>query len=63
DGYQKSGKKDERSDRDKFKEYLELGSIESIVELLEKEMHEASENLNFEKASELRDRIFELKEL
>ena len=63
DGYQKSGKKDERSDRDKFKEYLELDSIESIVELLEKEMHEASENLNFEKAAELRDRIFELKEL
>jgi excinuclease UvrABC nuclease subunit len=30
---------------------------------LEKEMHEASENLNFEKAAELRDRIFELKEL
>ncbi|MBT4575552.1 MAG: excinuclease ABC subunit UvrB [Candidatus Cloacimonetes bacterium] len=63
DGYQKSGKKDEKSDRDKFKEYLELDSIESIVELLEKEMHEASENLNFEKAAELRDRIFELKEL
>ncbi|MEA2095319.1 MAG: excinuclease ABC subunit UvrB [Candidatus Cloacimonadota bacterium] len=63
DGYQKSGKKDQRSDRDKFKEYLELDSIESIVELLEKEMHEASGNLNFEKAAELRDRIFELKEL
>jgi len=63
DGYQKSGKKDEKSDREKFKEYLELDSIESIVELLEKEMHEASENLNFEKAAELRDRIFELKEL
>lgn len=63
DGYQKSGKKDERSDRDKFKEYLELDSKESVLELLEKEMHEASENLNFEKAAELRDRIFELKEL
>ena len=63
DGYQTSGKKDEKSDRDKFKEYLELDSIESIVELLEKEMHEASENLNFEKAAGLRDRIFELKEL
>ncbi len=63
DGYQKSGAKEKKSDRDKFKEYLELDSMESIVELLEKEMKEASENLNFEKAAELRDRIFELKEL
>ncbi len=63
DGYQKPGKEDEKSSRDKFKEYLELDSIESILELLEREMNEASENLNFEKAAELRDRIFELKEL
>jgi excinuclease ABC subunit B len=60
DGYKKPTKK---TDKDKFKEYLELDSIESIIELLEKEMHEASENLNFEKAAQLRDRIFELKEL
>jgi len=63
DGYKKSGEKDKKSDRDKFKEYLELDSVESIVELLEKEMKEASDNLNFERAAELRDRIFELKEL
>jgi len=63
DGYKKSGEKDKKTDRDKFKEYLELDSIESVVELLEKEMKEASDNLNFERAAELRDRIFELKEL
>ena len=63
DGYKKSEQKEKRSDKDRFKEYLELDSIESIIELLEMEMHEASENLNFEKAAELRDRIFELKEL
>ncbi|MCK4312052.1 MAG: UvrB/UvrC motif-containing protein, partial [Candidatus Cloacimonetes bacterium] len=63
DGYQEPGKKEGLPDRKKFMEYLELDSKEKVVELLEKEMKEASDNLEFEKAAELRDRIFELKEL
>jgi len=62
DGYQKFGK-DSKPDKDKFKEYLELDSKEKIIELLEKEMMEASKQLKFEQAAELRDRIFELKEM
>ncbi|MCF7857968.1 MAG: excinuclease ABC subunit UvrB [Candidatus Cloacimonetes bacterium] len=61
DGYKK--KEEKKSDKDKFKEYLELDSIEDVVELLTKEMNEAAENLDFERAAELRDRIFELQDL
>jgi len=63
DGYQEPGKKEGLPDRKKFMEYLELDSREKVIELLEKEMKEASDNLEFEKAAELRDRIFELREL
>ena len=63
DGYQEPGKKEGLPDRKKFMEYLELDSREKVIELLEKEMKEASDNLEFEKAAELRDRIFELGEL
>jgi excinuclease ABC subunit B len=59
DGYKKTDKKTEK---DKFKEYLDLDSIDSVIELLKKEMKEASQNLDFEKAAEIRDRIYELKE-
>jgi excinuclease ABC subunit B len=63
DGYDKTGKKEGLPDKAKFMEYLELDSKEKVIELLEKEMMEAAGSLNFERAAELRDRIFELKEL
>ena len=46
-----------------FREYLELESKEKIVSLLRKEMSIAARDLDFEKAAELRDRIFELEEI
>jgi len=63
DGYKKVEEKDDRSDKAKFMDYLELDSKEKVLELLEKEMFEASKNLEFEKAAELRDRIFEMKDI
>ena len=63
DGYKKVEEKDSKSEKAKFMDYLELDSIEMVIALLEKEMFEASKNLEFEKAAELRDRIFELKDL
>ena len=62
DGYDKTGRKEGLPDKAKFMEYLELDSKEKVIELLEKEMMEAAGSLNFERAAELRDRIFELKE-
>jgi len=62
DGYDKTGRKEGLPDKAKFMEYLELDSREKVIELLEKEMMEAAGSLNFERAAELRDRIFELKE-
>ncbi len=63
DGYDKAGRKEGLPDKAKFMDYLELDSKEKVMELLEKEMKEAAGNLEFEKAAELRDRIFELKNL
>ncbi len=62
DGYDKTGRKEGLPDKAKFMEYLELDSKEKVIELLEKEMMEAAGSLNFERAAELRDRIFEMKE-
>jgi len=63
EGYAKSEEKKVLSDKDKFMDYLNLDSKEQIMKLLQREMKEASNNLEFEKAAEIRDRIFELKEL
>ncbi|MCF7792962.1 MAG: excinuclease ABC subunit UvrB [Candidatus Cloacimonetes bacterium] len=63
DGYKKVDEKEAKSDKDNFMDYLDLDSKEKVIQLLEKEMFEASKNLEFEKAAELRDRIFELKEI
>ena len=63
EGYAKSEDKKVLSDKDKFMDYLNLDSKEQIMKLLQREMKEASNNLEFEKAAEIRDRIFELKEL
>ena len=63
EGYAKPEEKKVLSDKDKFMDYLNLDSKEQIMKLLQREMKEASNNLEFEKAAEIRDRIFELKEL
>ncbi|HPR18393.1 MAG TPA: excinuclease ABC subunit UvrB [Candidatus Cloacimonadota bacterium] len=60
DGFKRN---EEKSEKANFLDYLELDSREKVIELLEKEMLKASENLEFERAAELRDRIFELKEI
>ena len=54
------GKKKEKTD---FKTYLNLDSKEKVIELLTQEMKEAAANMDFERAAELRDRIFEMKEM
>jgi len=63
DGYRKSEGKKGKSERDNFLKYLELNSKEAVVDLLKEEMEKAAKNLKFEKAAQLRDRIFELSEL
>jgi excinuclease ABC subunit B len=63
DGYKEDAGKDEKSKKAKFMDYLELDSKEKVIELLEKEMFEASMNLEFEKAAEIRDRLYELKDV
>jgi excinuclease ABC subunit B len=52
-------KKPEKTD---ITEYLNIKSKEEVIILLTKEMKKAAAELDFEKAAELRDRIFELKE-
>lgn len=56
-GYQEKVTKKEKVE---FKEYLDLDSTEKIINLLRKEMQAAARDLDFEKAAELRDRIYEL---
>ncbi len=63
EGYRKSEKKSMESEKKKFSDYLDLNSMEKVIKLLEKEMREAAEKLDFESAMEIRDRIFELKGL
>ena len=43
-----------------FEEYFKLESKEQIIQLLRKEMKNAAEELQFEKAADIRDRIIEL---
>mgnify|MGYP000902529368 CR=1 FL=1 len=45
-----------------FVEYLELDNKEKVLELLSKEMNKAAMKLDFERAAELRDRIWEMKQ-
>jgi len=59
EGYKEAAKKN-ISAQEKFKEYLDLDSKEKVISLLEREMKEAADNLEFEKAAELRDRILEI---
>ncbi len=63
DGYRKKVNKKESSDKDNFLDYLHLDSKEDIMNLLEKEMKSAANELDFERAATIRDRIYELKKL
>jgi len=63
EGFKKSSGKKEIPDKDKFKKYLELDSKVKVLDLLKREMAEAASKLDFERAAELRDRIFELEEI
>jgi excinuclease ABC subunit B len=60
EGYESKKKK---AGKDKFKSYLELESKEQVLDLLKREMLDAAEQLDFERAAELRDRIMELQEI
>lgn len=61
EGYEpKAEPKDKDQKKQEFSEYLELDSQNKIVELLQKEMQNAAAKLDFERAAELRDRIWEL---
>ena len=46
---------------DKTKKKMSKKEIEMNIEMLEQEMREAAKNLDFERAMELRDIIFEMK--
>lgn len=62
EGYEAEPEKtDIKPRKEDFQDYLELDSMTKIVELLTKEMNKAAANLDFERAAELRDRIWELK--
>ncbi len=54
------GKESKKPDKADFMEYLELDNKDKIIELLKKEMRKAAQQLQFERAAELRDRILEL---
>ncbi len=61
EGYEPEPEKpDSKPRKEEFEQYLELDSMAKIVDLLTKEMNKAAANLDFERAAELRDRIWEL---
>ncbi len=51
-----------QSPKQEFMEYLELDNKDKIIELLTKEMHRAAAKMDFERAAELRDRIWEMQQ-
>jgi excinuclease ABC subunit B len=57
------GKPTGKADKADFMEYLDLDNKDKIIELLRKEMRKAAQNLQFERAAELRDRILELESI
>ncbi len=64
EGYDKIDKAEQASakpTKQEFMEYLELDSKEKVIELLTKEMNKAATHLDFERAAELRDRIWEMR--
>ncbi len=60
EGYQEYGGKKAKEDKKDFEQYFRLESKEEIISLLKKEMVKAAEQLNFEEAADLRDRIYEM---
>ncbi|MCK9557848.1 MAG: excinuclease ABC subunit UvrB [Candidatus Cloacimonetes bacterium] len=61
EGYEKKEEDvDQKPQKEEFQEYLDLDSVSKVLELLKKEMQKAAANLDFERAAELRDRIWEL---
>jgi len=63
EGYKEKGNKAAIPRKEKFREFLDLTEHNNIRVLLEKEMHAAASALDFERAAELRDRLFEFDEL
>lgn len=59
----KKTKPDKKTAKNEFMEYLELDNKDKVIELLRKEMRKAAQNLQFEKAAEIRDRILELESI
>ena len=59
EGYEKK-EEDVQPQKEEFQEYLNLDSVSKVLELLKKEMQKAAANLDFERAAELRDRIWEM---
>ncbi len=62
EGYQQYDAKPKEKSAPDFREYLHLDSMTDIISILKKEMKKAAEDLNFELAAELRDRILEMEE-
>jgi len=64
EGYDKISKQAtiEKPSAEDFMQYLELDNKDKIIELLTKEMNKAATNLDFERAAEIRDRIWELEQ-
>lgn len=61
EGYEfKQEKTDEKPTKEDFSDYLKLDSMEKVLALLKKEMQKAAKELDFERAADLRDRIWEL---
>lgn len=61
EGYEaRHEKPDTKLKKEDFEQYLELDSMTKVIDLLTKEMNKAAANLDFERAAELRDRIWEL---
>ena len=61
EGYRKP--QDKKSKKDEFMDYINLDSKEKIMNLLKREMKEAADSLDYERAAEIRDRIFEMEGL
>ncbi|MDD3235422.1 MAG: excinuclease ABC subunit UvrB [Candidatus Cloacimonetes bacterium] len=64
EGYDKIDKTEKTStkpSKQDFMEYLDLDSKEKVIELLTKEMNKAATSLDFERAADLRDRIWEMR--
>ncbi len=56
-------KQNKKIDKAEFMEYLDLDNKDKILELLKREMRKAAQQLQFERAAELRDRILELESI